>query len=398
MLANAVPAHVPPERVRDFDFLDLGDDSDVHQHFKRLHDDLDFFYTPRHGGHWVATRFDDMEQILLDNEAFSSEHSSLPREGKPMRVPLLESDEPMHRDYRSILQPFFMPKQIAMLENEVRSITIELIERFRAAGECEFVADFALRMPIGIFMRLVDLPDADREYLIRIAVDLVRGNTPEIQMGGFQRAFEYLAGTVAERRAKPGNDVLSALIQGTVEGGRPLQDMELLGLGSLLLAAGLDTVAAALSFMMNFLARNPEHRRQIADDPGCIPEAAEELLRRHHVTNIARIVIRDMSFKDVELKAGDAILIPTTLAGIDDRRFPDPMTVDFNRSNKRHLLFGRGPHQCVGQFLARAETRIFLQEWFARIPDFEITDGKRAISVPGRANGMLHLPLSWPTA
>jgi len=393
-MSTTVPAHVPPDRVRDFDFLKMVGETDVHSWFKQLHDGPDFFYTPRQGGHWVATRYADMEAILVNNEDFSSEHSSLPREGKPFRVTLLESDEPIHTEFRRIVAPFLAPKVIGDLERKARHTTIELIEGFKAKGECDFVNDFALRMPIGIFMGLVDLPDTDREYLIGIAVDLVRGQ-PEQQTSAFQRAAQYMGQKYAERGANPGSDILSALVQAKVDGGRPLDQMELLGIGVLLLAGGLDTVAALLSFSMNFLARSPDHRRQILDNPERIPDIAEELMRRFHVVNIARIAVRDMEFRGVQLKAGDAILIPTVAAGIDDQQYPDPMKVDFERSNKRSLIFGRGKHQCVGMFLARAELKVFLEEWFKRIPDFQIKPGEQPVFVPGRASAGLYLPLVW---
>lgn len=398
MSATAIPPHVPQHLIRDFDFLEMRGETDVHRWFKQLHAGPDFFYTPRHGGHWVATRYADMEAILKNNQDFSSEHSSLPREGKPFRVTLLEFDEPLHTDFRRLVQPFFAPKRIAELERKAREITIELIEGFRARGQCEFVGEFALRMPIGIFLGLLDLPDSDREYLIDIALNLVRSTTPNEQLAAFQRAFVYMGKKFADRRANPGADVLSSIIQGTVEDGRPITEMELLSLGALLLAGGLDTVASLLSFTVNFLARSPEHRRRIRENPDQIPAMVDEFARRFGVVNIARIVVRDMEHQGQALKAGDAILIPTTLAGVDDRQFPDAMNVDFDRADKRSLIFGRGAHQCVGMFLARAEMKVFLQEWLARIPDFEIEPGKEPIFAPGRASGAAYLPLSWKAA
>lgn len=390
-----IPPHVPPERVRDFDFLDMRDETDVHRWFKRLHRGPDIFYTPRHGGHWVVTRYADMEAILRNDADFSSRHSSLPREGKPMRLTLLESDEPIHGDFRRLVQPFFSPGRVAELERKARRITIELIEGFRPRGSCEFVSDFALRMPIGIFLGLVDLPDTDREYLIGIALNLVRSKTPEAQIGAFGEAFAYLGRQFADRRAHPRGDLLSAIMKGTVEGGRPVTEQELLGLGALLLAAGLDTVANLLGFTMNFLARSPAHRAQILANRDRIPAMVDELARRFHVVNIARIASRDLDFNGLGFRKDEAVLIPTVLAGLDDRQFRDPMTVDFDRADKRSLIFGRGVHQCIGMFLARAEMKVFLEEWFARIPHFSIEAGKEPVFASGRASGASYLPLTW---
>jgi cytochrome P450 len=389
------PTHVPPELVRDFDFLRMQGESDVHRWFKSLHDGPDLFWTPRQGGHWVATRFDDVEAILENDAAFSSEHASLPHAGKPFRLPLFESDEPLHGDYRRLLTPFFTPRAIADLEPRAREITVRLIDGFLARGSCEFMSEFALRMPIGIFMKMVDLPESDREGLLAIVNDAVRGTTPEVQMAAHQKAFAYMSGVFEQRRARPGDDLLSALAQGTVENGRPLSTQELCALGVFFIVAGLDTVAGALGFSMRFLALSPSHRRQIASDPSVIPEAVDELLRRHGIANVARVCRQDTVLGGVTIKAGDAMLIATALPGLDDRRFADPMAVDFSRANKKSLIFGRGPHVCIGQLLARVELKVFLQEWFARIPEFRIPDDAEVVAAPGLANAVLRLPLAW---
>jgi cytochrome P450 len=107
------------------------------------------------------------------------------------------------------------------------------------------------------------------------------------------------------------------------------------------------------------------------------------------------MTVHDIEYKGVLLKAGDLILLPTTLAGIDERQFPDPFTVNFQRKDKRNLVFGRGPHQCIGAFLGRTELRVFLTEWLKRIPHFGIKPGAEVVSITGRANSIPTLPLVW---
>ncbi|HKY92010.1 MAG TPA: cytochrome P450, partial [Nevskiaceae bacterium] len=148
-------------------------------------------------------------------------------------------------------------------------------------------------------------------------------------------------------------------------------------------------------FSMRFLALSPSHRRQIVEDPSIIPEAVDELLRRHGIANVARVCRRDTVLRGVTIKAGDAMLIATALPGLDERRFERPMDVDFHRASKKSLVFGRGPHVCIGQLLARVELKVFLQEWFARIPDFRIPDDAIVSAAPGLANSVLRLPLAW---
>jgi len=162
---------------------------------------------------------------------------------------------------------------------------------------------------------------------------------------------------------------------------------------------GLDTVASMLGFIARFLALNPGHRRQIVerlDDEAFLKHAVEELLRRHGIANTARIVAQDTELGGVQLKAGDVILPPNLLVGLDERAVEDPTRVDFARPFPiRHATFGNGVHTCPGAVLARRELQVFLQEWLRRIPDFEIKPGTTPVAATGMVNGVLKLELSW---
>ncbi|MFA5632624.1 MAG: cytochrome P450 [Porticoccaceae bacterium] len=397
MTAAATPAHVPAELVRDFDYFHPGPELDIYKSYKRVQEGPEIFFSPRHGGHWVVTRYDDLEAIFSNPTDFSNYHQTVPK--NPIVIPLLESDGDIHRDYRKLLMPFFSPTNIKRLEEVSRNLTISLIEGFYDKGECDFVAEFTLKMPIMILMSLLDLPTEDTPYLIRISEDIVRSGDPATQEAAFGRVFEYLATKIIPaRRANPGEDIFSAALAGTVEGGRPLSDEEVMGLGALLIAAGLDTVASMLGFIAMFLANNPEQRRQLAENPDMINTGLEELMRRFHIANVARMVTRDLEFRGVQMKAGDCVLLATTFAGLDETRYTDPMKVDFSRSEGKSLVFGRGPHTCLGVNLARTELRVFLREWLKRIPDFSLKEGTTPVIVAGKANSVRYLPLTWPVA
>jgi cytochrome P450 len=390
------PDHVPPELVIDFDFLEGEKGDDLYQWWGALHDGPDVFWSPRYGGHWVLTRYEDIEHALENFREFSSRYQTLPKEGRPIPFPPIETDPPRHNDFKRLIAPFFSPKSISELESRARTMTIELIEGFRASGGCEFSSEFALHMPIGIFMWLADLPMTDRLPVLAMAEKMVRGHDAE-HLEGAQEAFAYLGRIIEERRANPGRDMISAVVTGTVEGGRPLTLEEEIGMVTLLMVGGLDTVAGMMGFIMQFLAGSPAHRRQLAEDPARIKPAIEELMRRHHIANVSRLVVEDTAMRGVEMKAGDMVLTATTLAGLDPKRFDDPFTVDFDRADKRHLVFGKGVHTCIGAFLARTELNVFLSEWMKRIPDFEIASGEKPICLSGRANAVSYLPLRWET-
>lgn len=388
-----VPAHVPPALVRDFDFL--GEvEGDLWDWWGRLQDGPEVFFTPRNGGHWVLTRHRDIAEVMADYTRFSSRKQTLPVEGKPFSLPPIEVDPPLHGDFRRLIAPWFTPKAMGTMEADARALCVELIEGFRERGRCEFVSEFALIMPIGIFLKLVDLPASDRLPLLDIAEKMVRGNAAE-QAEGFAGAFAYLDEKLAERRRNPGTDMLSAILSGTIDGGRKLTDEEARLMGALLLAGGLDTVAGMMGFITMHLARNDEDRRLLATEPARIHTAVEEFLRRHQSANVAREVVADTEFRGVLMKAGDMVLTPTSMAAIDEREYPDPLAIDFDRANKRSLVFGSGPHQCIGAFLARTEIRVFLREWLARIPDFRIAPGEVPRVMAGRGNTVSYLPLEW---
>lgn len=392
-----IPPHVPPALVRDVLWSDVDGETDPYDHWKEFHTYPDIFYTPRGGGHWVATRHEDLEYIVNHPEDFSSRHETMPP--NPFVLPLLEYDGKIHQDFRNMLAMFFTPKHIGNLEKIARELTISLIEGFRQKGECEFMSEFAQRMPIIIILNLLGLDPEDRPYLFQISEEIVRSNDPQIKATAFARLGQYIREKVIPaRRATPGNDVFSAVMAAKVDGGRAVTEDEIVGLGTLLIAAGLDTVTAMLGFITRFLAGHPVHRQQLLDDPGLINDALEEMLRRFHISNVARVVARDLEYKGIQFKAGDDILIPFSTAGIDARRYDAPFTVDFKRGDKKTLVFGRGPHQCLGAMLARTELRVFLQEWLTRIPHFEIKAGEKPVTVVGSTNGLLYLPLTWQRA
>lgn len=392
----AKPDHIPDELVRDFDFAHPpGMEDGVYAAWKRLHDGPDIFWTPHYGGHWVATRAEDIETIQKDYQRFSHEVFSLPREAKPLRFLPLEVDPPVHEAYRKVISPPFTPKAIAKLEGVARELAIRLIEGFKAKGRCEFVSDFSRHLPVTVFLGIADLPLERREQFISWADAAARGGGDlELKKRAFGEAFAYLSKVIDERTANPGQDLLSEVVHGKINGREPTRE-ERLGMGILLFFGGIDTVASMLSFIALFLATHPEHRKQLVQNPQIVPQAVEELLRRHGLSNTLRLITQDFEYKGIPFKKGDLIQVPISLHGLDERRWERPLEVDFNRKTTFHATFGNGPHRCPGSNLARTEIRVFLQEWMARIPDFTIAKGEKVVTATGSVNAVEYLPLEW---
>lgn len=394
-LTAPIPPHVPRHLVRDFDYTRVpGDEHDVHLAWKRaLEDAPDVIWTPHHGGHWVATRAQPIDDFLADQVHFSNRNPTVP----PMtglKLAPTEYDPPELVPMRNIFMPALAPGKIVALEGRVRQITHLLIDEFHARGECEFVGDFANKLPVMMFMSMVNLPDEDRDQLLVWTEWALRG-TPDQR----QQANLALAGYVMKwaevRRANPGDDLISRVVTGTFMG-RPLNQDETIGMLLNLLYGGLDTVAAMLGFAARFMAENPAHRRQMIEEPGILPDAIEELFRRFGVPNTARTVKADYVYQSqVPFKMGDQVMLPKLMHGLDERRFPDPLKVDFRRPKTAHAAFGAGPHRCPGSYLARTELKVFLQEWLGRIPEFRVKPGGRIVCQSGVSHSTLELPLVW---
>jgi cytochrome P450 len=390
------PSHVPPERVVDFNVhAPPGGTTDLHGAWRSLHDGPDIVWAPYYGGHWIFTRAEDIDFAQRNHDPFSMRDVTMPANTRPTRLLPLEADPPEHTPFRAILNPWFSPKKIGDLKDFTRELAITLIEGFRPRGECEFMQDFALILPIAIFMRLTDLPMDDRLKLLTYAQMSTRG-TAEQRGEASRLMMAYLLPVVAQRRAHRSEDLLSAVIHARI-GDQSLSDTDLMSMLLVILFGGLDTVASTLGFIANFLAHNPAHRRQLIVEPALLDNAVEELMRRFAPSATARTMSRDYEYKGLQFKAGEKVYILPLLSGLDDRRFPNAWQVEFKRKDVQHNSFGAGPHRCPGSLLAKLEIKVFLQEWLMRIPDFSVKPGDAVVYGPGQVNCVERLVLTWAT-
>lgn len=392
-----VPAHVPTELLVDFDLYDPpGADTDFHGAWKALQDRApDIVWTTANGGHWIALRGKQISEIFADYERFSSKVIIVPRErGDQIKVKPTTLDPPVHRPYRALLNAGLSAKAVRNLEPAIRALVTSTIETFRARGHCEFISEFAEVLPISIFMQMVNLPVGDVRFLKPWADQINRPDGSMEPDEVMRRFAEYLQPHVRARRAAPGTELLSQIVTGLVNG-ELLPESEAIELCTQVLIGGMDTVVSFMGFMMTFLARNPAHRHQLVADRSLIWPAVDEFLRRFPIVQNGRLVVSDYVYSGVTMKAGDIVIMPGVLHGLDEREHADPLTVDFHRKNPAHSTFGNGAHRCPGAMLARTELRITLEEWLARIPDFRIMSGKHPVTRGGIVGCVVELPLQW---
>jgi len=391
------PAHVPPELEYDFDFLaPPGAKEDVQLAWKRLHDEApDIFWTPRNGGHWVATRGEDIREVQTNWRRYSQRVMTIPASLQTFRILPANIDPPEHEQYRRIILPAFLPREVEKLDADIRALARELIAEIAPHGTCEFIEDFARKLPIIAFLKVVQLPLEDREMLVELAKTIMHGTDRDKANVAQGQMTAYVAHWIEERRARPGNDLISWIVHATI-GERPINEEETFGLVRLVLFGGLDTLTSLMGFIWRFLATHPEHCRELIREPGLRRTAVDELIRRHGVVNTARQITEDCTWKGVKFRAGEMIQIPNALVGLDERITPDPLKVDFRRPHVEHAAFGSGPHHCPGAILARREIAASLDAWLDLIPEFGLAPGTEPVLHSGASNnGILRLELAW---
>ena len=214
-----------------------------------------------------------------------------------------------------------------------------------------------------------------------------------------QQIYDYFDRAIDDHIASPRDDVLSAMIAANVQSeGRPLSREELLDICFLFLIAGLDTVTDSLDCFFVYLARHPEHRHQLVEQPDILPHAIEELLRwETPVPGVARVAMQDVEVGGCPISKGERVSPLLGAANTDPAEFPDPDVVDFNRNPNRHRAFGGGPHRCLGSHLARMELRVALREFHRRIPDYEIPPGTQ-LTYTAALRSVESLPLTFPVS
>jgi cytochrome P450 len=391
------PAHVPVERVVQFDFYNPpGVEQGLQEAWKSLQrPDISLVWTPYNSGHWIATRAKEIGDVFADYKRFSARVVVVPKEiGEIHKIIPNTLDPPYQRPFRTLLNNVLSPAAVNPMEGAIRATAVELIEQIRPRGECEFNADFAAHLPIRIFMTMVDLPLEDVPKLKYWMDQLVKPNPVMPYEEVFQLYHDYFTPVVKSRIGGSGTDAITDIVNRTVDG-RPQTLLESLNLLTVLLMGGLDTVYNFLAYAFLFLARSPEHRRQLVEDPALIRPAVTELLRRFPIVNMAREVREDIEWDGVLLKKGEMIVAPSPLFGLDERVNAEPLKVDFHRKRMEHATFGKGHHICPGSHLGSLEARIAIEEWLKRIPDFSVKPGADIRFQGGIIGSLSAVPLVW---
>ena len=373
-------------------------------HYAKMREDAPIMEIPGMGIKMV-TRHDLVMQTLRDPQTYSSQFGSsgmpLPAEirkrfeevysqGYPRVSTMLTADQPEHTRYRRLVSRAFHPKVISELEPTVRRITIDLIDSWIDKGRIEFVSEFGVPLPVRVIAKALNVPDDRLADFKRWSDDSIAGIGTNISIDdrikaeyGVNEFQHYFAEQLEIRRTHPQDDILTNLLNASIEGDdadvddeRPLDVPEMLSIIQQLLVAGNETTTKMLTEMIRLLAENPDQWEMVKKDPSRVEKIVEETLRLSTPTQgMWRIVTADTELGGHPLKKGDRLIIVFSSANRDECLYSDPDAFDPDRENLRdHLAFGKGIHFCLGANLSRLEGKVALEELSKRIGSISLPD------------------------
>ena len=345
-------------------------------------------------GHYYLTRREDVLAALRNPKVFSSRLALQPP-GYPLPVVPLAFDPPEHTRYRKILQPYFSPQGLSKSRPVLQRHAAEMIATLAGRGKCEVMADFARLYPFQVFLDLYGLPLEDLDRVIAWK-DAVVADKPSLSQDDIDKGYEllaYLSDVIQQRRQSPGSDMLSRVMTG--EGN--FSDLELLGMSHLLILAGLDTVTAAIGFSLFELARRPQLRDALRNNPRQIRVFIEEIVRLEPSAPVApRVTTEIVTVGGMMLPAGTPVRLCMAAVNRDGSDAMSTNDLVMDGKVHRHWGFGGGPHRCLGSHLARIELTIIVAEWLKQLPDFELPpDYTPEIRFPSNTFALKELPLHW---
>lgn len=388
-----------------YDPFDAEISDDPYPTYRLLRDEAPV-YRAEESNTWVLSRHRDITAALLDHDSYCSVNGVIPTPPgvtfDQLLVPpmMIAMDPPRHDKLRALVSKAFTPRRIAALNDGIEDLVSELCQQLdRSGGAADFAADFASIIPAVVIADLLGIPRSDRKQFRQWATTLVEVN-PILYPEGLATAAEvyaYFADFLAERRRKPREDLISALVQAEIDDTK-LTDDELLGFCFMLLLAGYETTANLLSNAAVVLADHPDSRHRICADPTLLGPAIEELLRYDSsVQALARTLSREVRLHGVTMSQGDSVLLLFGSANRDERVFADPDVFDIDRKPEHQVAFGRGVHFCLGAGLARMEARIALRAFLARVPDWEVDSASAVRLRSCNIRGYRSLPITWAT-
>ena len=379
----------------------------------RDHDPVHHVIPPENPDHdyWVLSRHADVWEAAGDNETFSSaqgltvNYGELEIIGLADNPPFVMQDPPVHTEFRKLVSRGFTPRRVEAVEPKVREFVVERIERLRAAGGGDIVAELFKPLPSMVVAHYLGVPEEDRKQFDGWTEAIVAANTTSAGITGAMSSvgdavgsmMGYFTELIERRRREPEDDTISHLVAaGVGADGDIAGTLSVLAFTFTMVTGRNDTTTGMLGGTVQLLHRRPDQRRLLVEEPQLIPDAIDEFLRlTSPVQGLARTTTRDVTIADKTIPDGRKVLLLYGSANRDERDYgPDAAELDVTRRPRNILTFSHGAHFCLGAAAARMQSRVALTELLARCPNFEVDESgivwaggsyvRRPLSVPFR--------------
>ena len=383
--------------LRDIDFTDLDNFAEGFPHhlFAIHRRDAPVYWheptenTPDNEGFWSVATHPETLAVLRDQDTYSSVTGG----ERPFGGTLLQDlsiagqvlnmmDDPRHTHIRRLVSSGLTPRMISRVEDDLRRRTRVLLDAVQPGVPFDFLVDVAAELPMQMICILLGVPESERHWLFRaIEPSFDFGDSRKGEVGTMSieeagsRIFAYVTELIANKRAEPGDDMLSVVANATVDDpdAPSLTDIELYLFFNLLFSAGAETTRNAVAGGLLALAQHPDQRARLRDDPELLPTAVEEIIRWTSPSpSKRRTATRDTELGGCAICAGDKVLVWEGSANRDGSVFDDPDCFDVGRKRNPHLGFGQGVHYCLGANLARLELRVLYEELLSRFSEIRV--------------------------
>ncbi|MCD5421186.1 cytochrome P450 [Rhodococcus pyridinivorans] len=367
----------------DFDHNSPEHSADPAGSYRRIRESVKVGWTEAHGGYWVLSDYASVFDAARNDDVFSSRRTKYGGEGLSVVIPKtphhdhipIELDPPEFRKYRKIVNPVSAPAAVEKMKSMVDRHVTGFIDSVIEGGKCDLTSVIGVPSIVTIEWLGLDVSEwrrySEAHFQVLAGIPGTDEHTRAVEVD-----FPYLADRIrqriADRRAEPRDDIISYLVRQEIDG-EPLDDHDTFAIVDLLISGGVGTTASLVSNSLVWLARHPDVRRRLIDDPNLMDHAVEEFLRYFSPTQaLARTVLQDIEFHGCPMKEGDRVLLSWASANRDPELFDDPDEVDIDRWPNRHTAFGIGVHRCAGSHLGRYMSRALIEQVLQRMPDYEI--------------------------
>ena len=374
---------------------------------------------------WVVAKHADILEVSRQNDLFhsgdrSTTFTTIEGDATVRRMTggsphllrtLVQMDAPDHPHYRLLTQSWFLPQNIRPLEDRIRQIAREHVDRMAdLGGECDFAREIALTYPLRVIMEVLGVPPQDEPRMLRLTQELFGASDPELNRSGTAMGenpdalgdlqaiiadfFMYFKKITDDRKAAPRSDLASVIANGQIAGA-PISDFEAMSYYVIVATAGHDTTSSSTAGAIWGLCEHPGEFAKLKADPALIPGLVDESIRWvTPVKHFMRTATADYELRGRAIRKGDWLWLAYPSGNRDEEVFDEPDAFRIERSPNRHLAFGYGAHLCLGQHLAKMEMRILWEELMPRLQSLELA-GEPKLSVGSFVGGPKSLPIRY---